>query len=145
MARFSSGSSDNRLAGLEVSEGRIEVDVTSLTSFAATLREELITNFLPYSDHIGQLAGPPRPPGHCPWGVAAAELAGDVARVDAHLDACMQILNQVLSGGAWLADSAELIAGQYRDSDAYLQAGVADLLFAPVAETARVPRERGYE
>jgi hypothetical protein len=127
---------------------RIEVDAASLTGFAASLRAELMANFLPYSAQISRLAGSAPLPERCPWGQAAADLSENLTGVGTHADECARMLNQVLSGGEWLANAAELISVRYQGSDAYAAASatdLADLLWAPEAETAIAPRERGYE
>lgn len=107
------------IAGFEM----IDVDIRSLSDFAAALRQEMEVNLEPAWERITALLDQPR------FGRSEELGLGDKRTVyDGHLEAARTFFRNVITGTAQLADAAERIAANYSSTDQFSAIQVGDVV-----------------
>jgi hypothetical protein len=103
----------------------VEVDLSTLATFARTLREEVDANFAPHAQRVIEALDP---------GVGALPHAPDFQELkatrDRYLDcrdAAISMLDEYRRVTLEIAEAAETIEQSYRDTDAYARAQAAQV------------------
>jgi hypothetical protein len=105
--------------------GPIQVDVSSLSKFAAALRDEVNANFNPHRRRVedmldpGVTALPPKP--------GVAEWEASRGQYEAGRDRILHLLELHEQATLQIAEAADLIARRYRESDQFASATVSDV------------------
>lgn len=101
---------------------KIEVDITSLTDFAAALRQEVEVNLKPAWARISAVLDEPR------FGNSAELHLGEKrGTYDTYLQEAKLFLQNVITGTVQLADSAERIGAAYRGADEFSSIQLSDV------------------
>jgi hypothetical protein len=103
----------------------VEVDLSTLATFARTLREEVDANFAPHAQRVIEALDPGVGP--LPVGSDFQELTATRDRYLDCRDAAISMLDEYRRVTLEIAQAAETIEQSYRGSDAYSRAQVAQV------------------
>jgi hypothetical protein len=100
----------------------IDVDIQSLSDFAAALRQEVEVNLKPAWERISALLDQPRFGRSDELGLGEKRSA-----YDGYLEGARLYFQNVITGTVQLADAAETIAAHYRETDQFTAIEVGDV------------------